>query len=165
MPKTIVLEPHLTHQQLHNHYRACSKYNEKLRWKALAQIASGTRAATAARNVGRSSGWITKLTARYNAGGAASVADPAATTARGKPPTLNAQLAVELDAALHQPAPDGGLWTANKVADWIAAKTGRRLHETSAWRVMRALGFTLQTPRPTHAQAASREEQQEWKKN
>lgn len=165
MPKIIVLKSHLTAEQLHQRYRACSKHNEKLRWKALFLIASGTRAAQAARRVGRSSGWVTKLAARYNDDGAAAVADSIAVSLRGKPPTVTPELALELDAALHHPAPDGGIWTARKVADWIAAKTGRRLHTTSAWRVMRALGFSVQTPRPQHAQAATAEEQQAWKKN
>lgn len=165
MPKTIVLEPHLTKEELHKRYRACSKPNEKLRWKALFLIASGTRAADAARRVGRSSAWITKVTTRYNQKGATAVADLAASRARGTAPTLDSKLAVELDAALHRSAPDGGLWTANKVADWIAAKTGRRLHESSAWRILRSLGFTVQTARPQHRAAATAAEQQGWKKN
>ena len=165
MPKKIILEPHLTKEELHKRYRACSKANEKIRWKALSLIASGTRAADAARRVGRSSAWMSKVTTRYNLRGAAAVADQAAATAHGKTPTLSAQLSLELDAALHQSAPDGGLWTANKVADWIAAKTGRRLHESSAWRILRSLGFTVQTARPRHAQAATAEEQAGWKKN
>lgn len=165
MPKIIVLKPHLTKEELHKRYRACSKPNEKLRWKALFLIASGVRAAEAARRVGRSSAWMSKVTARYNQRGATAVADKAAASARGKTPTLNQELALELDAALHKDAPDGGLWTANKVADWIAAKTGRRLHESSAWRILRSLGFTVQTARPQHAAAATAAEQEGWKKN
>jgi transposase len=165
MPKTIVLEAHLTKEELHQRYRACSKPNEKLRWKALYLIASGKRAADAARRVGRSSAWVSKVTARYNVRGARAVADKAAATARGTAPTLNPALALELDAALHQSAPDGGLWTANKVAEWILAKTGRRLHESSAWRILRSLGFTVQTARPQHAAAATAAEQTGWKKN
>lgn len=165
MPKTIVLKPHLTAEQLHKRYRSCHKPNEKLRWKALALIAAGTRAAEAARRVGRSSAWMSTITARYNEHGVAAIADKAAQTQRGTARTLNPELALELDAALHQSAPDGGVWTANKVVGWIAAKTGRRLHETSAWRILRSLGFTLQRPRPQHARAALAEEQAGWKKN
>lgn len=166
MPKTIVLKSHLTAEELHKRYRLCRKPNEKIRWKALSLIAGGERAAHAARRVGRSSAWMSNLAARYNQSGADSIADKTAATKRGTPSVVNSKLAVELDAALHLPAPDGGLWTANKVADWIAAKTGkRRIHESSAWRILRSLGFTVQTARPQHAQAATTEEQAGWKKN
>ncbi|MDQ3749502.1 MAG: helix-turn-helix domain-containing protein [Acidobacteriota bacterium] len=49
--------------------------NEKLRWRALYLISSGLRAAEAARRVGRTSGWATQLTQRYNALGVEAVAD------------------------------------------------------------------------------------------
>jgi transposase len=74
-------------------------------------------------------------------------------------------LALELAAALRAPAPDGGLWTAPKVAAWVERRTGRGVHETTAWRAMRRLGFTLQAPRPRHARAASEREQARFKKS
>lgn len=163
----IILEPHLTTDELYKRYRACRKANEKVRWRALYLISTGMRAAEAARRVGRTSGWATQLTQRYNNGGVAAVADQRTADGRavGRPATVNQELATELDAALHLPAPDGGLWTAKKVAAWIAERTGRRLHETSAWRVLRSLGFTLQTVRPQHERAASAAEQEQFKKN
>jgi len=78
---------------------------------------------------------------------------------------LNAQAASELDAALRAAAPDGGLWTAPKVARWIAERTGQSVHETTAWRAMRRLGFTLQVPRPRHRRSASAAEQAAFKKS
>jgi transposase len=74
-------------------------------------------------------------------------------------------VASELDAALRAPAPDGGLWTAPKVAAWVGGRTGRSVHETTAWRAMRRLGFTLQVPRPRHARAAGEREQARFKKS
>jgi hypothetical protein len=59
-------------------------------------------------------------------------------------------VASELAAALRSQALDGRLWTAPKVARWIAQRTGRSVHETTAWRAMRRLGFKLQVPRPRH---------------
>lgn len=165
MPKTITLKSHLTTGELYKRYRACRKPNEKLRWRALYLISSGIRAAEAARRVGRTSGWATQLTQRYNESGTEVVADQRdAERQSGRTPTLNAQLAVKLDAALHAAAPDGGLWTAKKVADWIERETGRRLHETSAWRVLGSLGFTLQSPRPKHHKSALPEERAAFKK-
>ncbi len=166
MLKRIVLEPHLTTDELYKRYRACTKPNEKVRWRALHLISSGVCAADAARQVGRTSGWITQLTQRYNATGRAAVADRRDERRKvGRPATVQAELALELDAALHLSAPDGGLWTAKKIALWIEQKTNRRLHETSAWRILRSLGFTLQTTRPVHQQSATLEAQTEFKKN
>lgn len=166
MPKKITLEEHLTTDELFKRYRACRHPNEKARWRALYLISSGVVAAEAARRAGRTSGWITQLVQRYNKTGVEAVADQRTEERRaGRRPTVTAQLALELDKALHAAAPDGGLWTAKKVAAWIEHKTGRRLHETSAWRCLRALGFTLQSVRPQHRQAASRQVQEEFKKN
>jgi transposase len=80
------------------------------------------------------------------------------------PPTLNAKQAQALETALRGPAPDGGLWTSPKVATWIKKKTGKQLHATTAWRAMRAAGFSLQIPRPRHRQAATADEQTALKK-
>jgi len=166
MPKKITLKAHLTTDELYKRYRACRQPNEKLRWRALSLISSGMRASEAARRVGRTSGWATQLTQRYNALGAEAVVDRRDEQRKtGRVPTVKAELAIKLDAALHEAAPDGGLWTANKVAVWIERETGRKLHETSAWRVLRSLGFTLQTVRPKHGRAASPEEQEAFKKN
>lgn len=166
MLKRIVLEPHLTTGELYKSYRACTKPNEKVRWRALHLISSGVCAADAARQVGRTSGWMTQLTQRYNAAGRGAVADRRDERRKvGRAATVQAELALELDAALHLPAPDGGLWTAKKVSLWIERKTNRRLHETSAWRILRSLGFTLQTTRPRHHQRATLEAQTEFKKN
>lgn len=165
MPKRIELKTHLTTAELYRRYRQCREPQEKLRWRALHLMSQGTRASEAARRVGRTSGWVTQLTQRYNAHGATAVATQRGAAQPGPPPSLNEQAATELDAALRAAAPDGGLWTAPKVARWIAERTGQTVHETTAWRAMRRLGFTLQVPRPRHHRAASAEEQAAFKKS
>jgi len=163
MSRRIELQPHLSTAELYERYRACRQPNEKVRWRALYLISRGTLAAEAARRVGRTSGWVTQLTRRYNERGAEAV--PERREAQPGPPPLVAAVAAELDAALRSAAPDGGLRTAPKVAAWIAERTGRSAHETTAWRAMRRLGFTLQVPRPRHARAASEREQARFKKS
>lgn len=166
MPKKITLKPHLTTDDLYKRYRACRLPNEKLRWRALYLISSGMRASEAIGRVGRTSGWATQLTQRYKVLGVEAVADRRDEQRKtGRVPTVKAELAIKLDVALHGAAPDGGLWTAHKVGAWIEQETGRRLHQTSAWRILRSLGFTLQTMRPRHQQAASPAEQEAFKKN
>lgn len=65
----------------------------------------------------------------------------------GRPAKLSTSLATELDKALRSLAPDGGLWTGPKVAAWIAQKSGHEVHHSTAWRALKRLGFSLQTPR------------------
>jgi transposase len=166
MPTRIELKPHLTTAERYRRYSQCRAPQEKARWRALYLISQGTRAADAARRVGRTSGWVTQLTQRYNERGADAVATKQGTIKPGPKPSLNAQAARELDAARRRAtAPDGGLWTAPKVARWIAERTGQSVPETTAWRAMRRLGFTLQVPRPRHRRSASAEEQAAFKKS
>lgn len=165
MPSSIKLKDHLTNEELYRRYRKCLQAREKIRWRALYLIAKGGVANSVAQRVGRSSGWITKLARRYNELGAAGVEDQRGEVACGAKPTLNAKQTEALDAALRGPAPGGGLWTAKKVAVWIAKKTGQQVHPTTAWRAMKAAGFSLQVPRPRHRQAATEAEQAAFKKS
>ena len=165
MPKRIELKPHLTTAELYRRYRRCREPQEKARWRALHLISQSLRASDAARRVGRTSGWVTQLTQRYNERGAEAVATQSGAVKPGPRPSLNEEAALELDAALRVAAPDGGLWTAPKVVGWIAEHTGRSVHESTAWRAMRRLGFTLQMPRPRHRRSASPEEQTAFKKS
>ncbi len=165
MPRRITLKSHLTTDELYRRYRACRHPQEKLRWRALYLISGGELANHAARRVGRSSGWITELARRYNERGAEAVPDARGQVAPGRRPRLDAEAAQALDLALRSEPADGGLWTAPRVARWIAERTGVAVNQSTAWRVMRRLGFTLQMPRPHHARAATEEEQTAFKKS
>lgn len=165
MPNPITLKAHLTTDELYQRYRKCQQAREKLRWRALYLVAKGGIANHVAKQVGRSSGWMTKLARRYNELGADGVADQRGEVNCGVKPTLNAKHAQALDAALRGPAPDDGLWTSPKVAAWIKKKTGKEVHPTTAWRAMKAAGFSLQVPRPRHGQVATDKEQAAFKKS
>jgi transposase len=163
MAGRIQLKPHLTTEELGTRYRSCQKPQEKVRWHALYLISKGMVAADAARRVGRASSWITALTCRYNREGAPAVRHQHATRPSHRA-AVDAKLGKELDKALRTPAPDGGLWTGPKVAAWITDKTGQEVHQTTGWRAMRRLGFSLQVPRPANKRRASIEAQAEFKK-
>lgn len=164
MAKRIELELHLTTEELKKRYQTCPKLQEKVRWRALYLISNGMVAAEAAQKVGRVSSWMTNLARRYNAAGA-----PAVTRQKiGKVShlaSLNEELGEELRKALDGPAPDQGLWTGVKVAQWIAARTGQEVHRVTGWRTLERLGYSLQVPRPQNRQRASAEEQAEFKKS
>jgi transposase len=165
MPLPITLKPHLSTDELYRRYRACRHAQEKVRWRALYLISQGEQANRAARRAGRTSGWITQLARRYNERGPIAVPNQKGDLKCGSKPHLDPTAAEALDQALRSAAPDGGLWTAPKVAAWIAERTGQAVHETTAWRYMRRLGFTLQVPRPQHRRRATLEEQANVKKS
>ena len=165
MPLPITLKPHLSTEELYRRYRTCQRPQEKVRWRVLYLISHGEQANRAARRVGRTSGWITQLARRYNERGAEAVPNQQGDQRAGTKPYLDTKAAQELDHALRAPAPDGGLWTAPKVAAWIAERTGQTVHQATAWRYMRRLGFTLQVPRPHHRRRATLEEQADFKKS
>ena len=99
MPSPIKLEDHLTADELYQRYRKCQQPREKLRWRALYLIAKGGIANHVAKQVGRSSGWITNLARRYNELGLEGVADQRGEVSCGVKPTLSAKQAQALDAA------------------------------------------------------------------
>lgn len=164
MPEPIKLKQHLTTEELFKRYRDCRHPQEKIRWRALYLISKGEVASQAARRVGRSSAWMTKFARRYNLKGPLSVANKRGETI-GPKPKLDTPTAQKLDKALHGPAPDGGLWTAPKVAVWFAERTGKQVDQSTAWRWIKKLGFTLQIPRPQHRRRANKEEQEAFKKS
>ena len=71
----------------------------------------------------------------------------------------------KLRERLKSPPDDGGVWTAKKVADFMAAELGlARVAEQRGWEALRAIEWTLQRPRPRHVRAATPEEQAAFKK-
>jgi transposase len=63
------------------------------------------------------------------------------------------------------PPGDGGVWTAKKVAALIAAGLGlAKVAEQRGWEALRAIGWTIQRPRPRDVRAATPEEQAAFKK-
>ena len=62
------------------------------------------------------------------------------------------------------PARRRRVWTAKKVAAFMAAELRRAVAEQRGWEALRAIGWTIQSPRPQHAEAATPEEQEAFKK-
>jgi len=66
---------------------------------------------------------------------------------------LNQEEQPALRRALPARPPDGGVWTARRVAHWVQAHTGQRMAEATAWTYPRRL------QRPRHTRAAREQEQ------
>ena len=108
--------------------------------------------------------WIERLLERYNAFGPSWLGD----RRRGNgahAALLTPEVLVKLRERLKAPPDGGGVWTAKKVAAFMAAELGRaHVAEQRGWEALRAIEWTLQRPRPRHVLAASPEEQAAFKK-
>ena len=109
--------------------------------------------------------WIEQLLARYNARGPDTLGD--LRRANGtRPSVLRPELLARLRERLADPPPDGGLWSGPKVARWMAGELGRKaVAPQRGWEALKAIGWTIQTPRPRHPAAAIPEEQEAFKKS
>jgi transposase len=131
-------------------------------WQIVWLVAGGRACPEVAAAVGYSVDWVRAVLGRYNADGPEGLGDRRHANP-GAAPLLTPAQRDELRAALAGPAPDGGLWTCRKVADWIGERAGRPVHEARGWEYLRRLGFSPQRPRP-RATAADPAAQEAFKK-
>jgi transposase len=163
MPKILTLENHLTKEQLRRKYLRCRHPQEKVRWQALSLIAEGGIANQVAKQLRKSSGWISETVERYNTGGAEAVTNQSKNQSSK---TLTAEQVKELETLIESgKTSDGRLWTSSEIKRWVIETTGREIHKTTAWRMFAKLKFSRQMPRPAHERRASVEEQTEFKKS
>ncbi len=111
---------------------------ERRRWQVLALLAAQTPIADIGAATGYRPRTIRQIAQRYRQGGAAALADQR--QRRTGAPLLAPAQQRELAQALEGPPPDGRAWTGPKVAEWIAARTGRRVHRQRGWEYLRRLG-------------------------
>jgi transposase len=108
--------------------------------------------------------WIEQLLERYNAVGPVALGDLRRGNG-GKPSVLKPELLERLGARLDQPPPDGGRWTSGKVARWMADELGlEKLAPQRGWEALKALGWSIQKPRPRNPKAATEAQQEAFKK-
>lgn len=86
---------------------------------------------------------------------------------QGSGALLTAEQREELARALTKPPPDGGMWSSRKVGEeWVERRTGRALsnNKQRGWEYLRRLGNSPKVPRPHHASADEREQEEAFKK-
>ena len=163
------LKDHLTQHELQRRYLQCEHLADRTRWHALWLVSLGKSGNEAARLVGRTSGWVSRLVQAYNERGV-----EGAVTVKHKGRQQGGREAclrwgtgeeLELREALLDRAADGGMWTAAKVALWLGERRGRKVHLVTGWRTLKRLRQSIQLPRPQHPEAASPEEQAAFQKN
>lgn len=157
---------HRTTNQIFRKYRACRHPVERTRWHAvwlLARVDEPRTPAQVAALVGLSAVTVRDVLHRWNASGPAGLAD--GRKGNGSAPKLTPRRRDALYAALRKRPPDGGLWTGPKVTRYVRDRWQVSVGPVTGWRWLRALGFTLQVPRPSHPKAADRPARQRWKKS
>jgi transposase len=156
---------HLSLAELQAGYRTSEDAKLARHYQVIWLLAQGRSCAEVAQLTSLARRWVEQLLVRYNQFGPSSLGD----RRRGngtKPTVLTPAVLDVVRERLKRPPEDGGVWTAKKVAAVMAAELGfERVAEQRGWEALRAIGWTIQRPRPRHARAASAEEQAEFKKS
>ena len=155
---------HLSLEELQAGWRGSKDATEARHYQVIWLLAQGHRTAEVARLTGFVPRWVEQLLARYNAFGPPSLGDRR--RSNGAKPTLLTPAVLErLRERVHTPPDDGGVWTSGKVAAFLAAELGlASVAPQRGWEALRAIGWTIQRPRPQHARSATPEEQAAFKK-
>ena len=155
---------HLRVEELRAGYRGSGDATLARHYQVIWLLAQGRTVTEAARLTSFAPRWIDALLARYNTFGPSSLGD----RRRGngaKATILTAAVLEALRERVKRPPDDGGVWTSKKVAAVMAAELGLgSVAEQRGWEALRAIGWTIQKPRPRHARAATPDEQTTFKK-
>lgn len=152
MPARVTLSDHLSLADLERRSRACHAPVERSRWHIVWLVGQGHSGAAVARLTSYSETWVRALVHRDNDRGPAGLAD-GRHAHPGRAPLVPLDVRAQLRDALAAPPPDGGVWTGPKAAVWLTDRIDRPISPQRAWEVLRAVGVTLQRPRPHAAKA------------
>lgn len=161
--KKIFLSDHLSSEEISQRYQQTKDVVERSHWQVIWLVSQGYNRGEIARIMGYTLAWISRIVKRYNTQGPQGLVDRRRHLP-GAAPLLTPALREELAAALEQDAPDGGLWTGPKVAQWMSEKLNRPIYPVRGWEALKSLNYRRYTPRPRHRKADP-EAQEEFKKN
>ena len=128
----------LNREELEAQLAAATAPDERRRVQVLLSLAAGVPLTDIVALTGYRPRSIRQIAQRYIEIGAASLVDQRA-FAQGAASILSAEEQLELCSALQGVPPDGGAWTGGKVAQWMAAKTGRPVHRQRGCEYLRRL--------------------------
>lgn len=163
MPKSVILKPHLSSEELKQHYRNSCDPVERSHYQIIWLLASGKTVPEVSNITGYSTKWIYQLASRYNQSGAQGLGDRRHQN-QGKEPLLDDLQLAMLWQRLQTPPADGGLWNSRKVAGWMSELLERRVSKQRGWEYLRGYELRLKQPRPAHT-SSDPFEQEKWKKN
>src|SRR5918993_485165 len=156
---------HLSVSALEQQYRSCTDVTATRHVQTIWLLAKGHTIAEVSATVSFARRWVERLLARYNAGGPQALGDLRRRNGTS-PSVLRPDLLDKLKDRLREPPPDGGLWTSPKVARWMAGELGRAaVLPQRGWGAPKAIGWSVQKPRPRHPQAATPEDKAAFEKS
>src|SRR5829696_8915128 len=156
---------HLGVSALEQQYRSCPDVTTARHLQAIWFLAKGHHIAEVSATVSYARRWVERLLARYNAQGLQALGDLHRQNGTS-PSVLKPDLLDKLKDRLREPPPDGGLWTSPKVAAWMAAELGlTRVAPQRGWEALKAMGWSVQKPRPRHPTSATPEDKAAFEKS
>ena len=155
---------HLSIDGLRERYVSSSDARLARHFQTIWLLAKGHGVAEVSRMTSFGARWIEQLAARYNAEGPDSLGD--LRRRNGTSATiLKPELLDKLRERLRQPPSDGGVWTSPKIAVWMAQELGlEKVCPQRGWEALKALGWSIQAPRPKNPKSATPEEEAAFKK-
>jgi transposase len=152
-------------EELEERYVGCGDITASRHFQAIWLLARGHTISQVAATTAFGERWIEQLLARYNAEGPEALGDlrrrNGASATILKPGLLD-----KLRLRLTEPALDGGLWSSRKVADWMARELGfKSVAPQRGWEALKAIGWSIQKPRPKNPKSATAEEAAAFKKS
>ena len=161
--------PHLSYQEINQRYKSAHNNRHQKYWNLIRLMAHPDEpyaVTEAAKAVGFGQRWARQLVHRYNQQGPNGFYDQRKHNPGHKPWLTDQQKAQLRSAIMRGHTEDGSLWTNVTVRDWIEKQTGYRpTSKQTGLNYLRNLGFTIQSPRPRHTQAASPAEVATFKKS
>lgn len=156
---------HLSVEELGRRFRASGDGCEARHVQAIWLLSRGLSLEAVCSTTGMGGRWVRQLVQRYNAHGPEALGDQRrGNGARAR--LVTPELLNKLRRRLADPPGDGGVWTAPKVAVWMAGELGLvSVYPQRAWEALKAVGWTIQVPRPRHPQATGPEEAAAFKKS
>ena len=156
---------HLSVEELEARYVGCQDATASRHFQAIWLLARGPTVSQVSATTAFGERWIEQLLARYNAEGPEALGD--LRRHNGASATiLKPELLAKLRDRLRERPADGGLWSSRKVADWMAAELGlKSVAPQRGWEALKAIGWSIQKPRPKNPKSASPEEAAAFKKS
>lgn len=136
--RRLTLKPHLTSEQLEARFRLATTYSEARHWLALWFISQGQTVSDVAIATDLPRFQVQQLIYRFNNFGEEGVFRQRTPASPGRPRRLTASQTHKIAQVLAQAPPDGTVWTARKVADWVWQELDLKISLTLANQLLRA---------------------------
>src|SRR6266571_159073 len=156
---------HLSVEELEAGYVSCQEATASRHFQVIWLLARGHTISQVSATTAFGERWIEQLLTRYNAEGPEVLGD--LRRRNGASATiLKPELLARLRDRLREPPPDGGLWSSRKAANWMAGELGlTSVAPQRGWEALKAIGWSIQAPRPKNPKSASPEAAAAFKKN